>query len=96
MLLLQLLLEQRPQGRCLLFAIASPTFEFHNAVHFRKQSVIFTDTHVRTWVNFCSALANKNATTSYCLTVSTLNAKALRSTVTTVLRGTYTFFDANN
>ena len=77
-------------------AITTPTFKFHNAVNFRKQSIVFTDTHVRAWMNFRSALTNQDAAASHCLTVCTFHAKTFRFTVATVLCGTYTFFDANN
>lgn len=91
-----LLPERHPPDIRSLFAVASPTFELHYAIHKCEQCVIFTDAHVRARVDFGSALTNQDVAAGYCLTVSPFHAKTLRVGITSVLCGTYTFFDANN
>ena len=59
--------------------------ELNGAVDKRKESVIGTDTNVVTGMNLRTALSYQNITGENCLTVSLLNAKALRLGITTVL-----------
>ena len=55
-----------------------------------KKSIILTDTNVGTGMDSCSSLSYEDVAGEYCLTVSSLNAKALGFAVTTVLGRTDT------
>ena len=55
-----------------------------------EKCIILTDTDIVTGMNGCSSLSYDNVAGYYCLSVSLLNAKALRLTVTAVLCRTYT------
>ena len=55
-----------------------------------KKSIILTDTNVVTGMDSCSSLSYEDVAGENCLTVSSLNAKALGFAVTTVLGRTDT------
>ena len=59
--------------------------ELNGAVDKRKESVIGSDANVITGMDLGSALSYKDVAGDNCLTVSLLNAKALRLGITTVL-----------
>src|SRR3954452_23127405 len=42
------------------FTVTTKTFEFYNAVDFRKKSVVASTAYVFTWINLCTALTVKD------------------------------------
>ena len=59
--------------------------KLNSTVNKRKESIVSTDTYVHTGMNLSTALSYDNIAGNNSLTVSLLNAKALRLGITTVL-----------
>ena len=75
-----------------LLAILTQSLETDNAVNKSEQSIVLTDTNVHTGMDVSASLTDKDVACQNELTVSTLNAEALRFRVTAVLRGAAALF----
>ena len=64
----------------------------YSTVNKSKESIVRTDTNVRTGMDLSSALSYKNIAGDNCLTVSLLNTKTLRFGITTVFGRTNALF----
>ena len=74
------------------FLVFAHSFIPNDAIYESEQGVVFADTYVRAGMNFRTSLTNENVASENCLTVATLHAKSFRFAISTVVRGTGTFF----
>ena len=73
-----------------LLSSACLMLKLNASVDKSKKSIILTDTNVVTGMDSCSSLSYEDVAGEYCLTVSSLNAKALGFAITAVLGRTDT------
>ena len=75
-----------------LLSTAGNVLELNSSIDKREKSIVSSDTYVLTGVDFSSTLSYENIACDNCLSVSLLNAKALRLGITAVFRRTNALF----